>query len=52
MPKTIKTGIEGAVGIRGRNTMGEPSRDVLFKLGFEGCIGVPQIKLKIRNSSK
>lgn len=30
--------------------MGELSRDVLFKLGFEGCIGVQQIKLKIPQS--
>lgn len=52
MPTTIKIGIKDAVGIRGRQAKGNLSRDVLLKLGFKGCIGVRQIKLKIGHSSK
>lgn len=51
MPTTIKTGIEGAVGIRGRKAMGELPIDVLSKLGFEGCEGVQQLKLKTGKSA-
>ena len=47
----IKTGIEGEVEIRRRKVMGELSRDVLSKLGFDKCIGVQQIMLKLGHSS-
>lgn len=52
MLTAINVGTEGSVGIRGRKAMKQLSREVRFELGFEGCIGVQQIKLKKRHSMK